>query len=218
MTDASAAIQSPFSNDIRLLGNLLGTIIREQHGQAAFDLVEQVRHLARARRSGDESAARQMADIIATLDHESRHVLIKAFSNYFQLINIAEDQQRIRVLREREAQGELVENVDEAIASLKQRGVTAAQMRDLLNQLRLRFVLTAHPSEAKRTEVLVKLRRIAEMLDTMERQRLLPRERTALEGQLAEEIEELWQTRPVRISQKRVADEVDFGVYFVTTS
>jgi phosphoenolpyruvate carboxylase len=213
MTDPTT---TQFSNDIRLLGNLLGTIIREQCGDADFELVEQVRHLARARRNGDTEAAQKMTALFIQADHSSRQTLIKAFSNYFQLINIAEDQQRIRVLREREGRDELTETVDEAIASLKKRGLTAAQMRDVLNGLRLRFVLTAHPSEAKRTEVLVKLRHIAEMLYDIEQKRLIPREHTLLEQNLAEEIEELWQTRPVRITQKQVADEVDFGVYFVT--
>jgi len=213
MTDPTT---TQFSNDIRLLGNLLGTIIKEQHSEEAFNLVEQVRHLARARRNGDAEAAQKMTALFSQTDYESRQTLIKAFSNYFQLINIAEDQQRIRVLRDREGKNQLMETVDEAIVSLKNRGLTAAQMRDVLNQLRLRFVLTAHPSEAKRTEVLVKLRHIAEMMDQKERQHLMPREHTLLEQNLAEEIEELWQTRPVRITQKQVADEVDFGVYFVT--
>ncbi len=213
MTDPST---TQFSNDIRFLGNLLGTIIREQHGEKAFKLVEEVRQLARSRRNGDAEAAQKMTALFTQTDHESRQTLIKAFSNYFQLINIAEDQQRIRVLRDRESKNQLMETVDEAIGSLKKSGHTAVQMRTLLNQLRLRFVLTAHPSEAKRTETLVKLRHIAEMLDEMERQKLLPRERVILENNLAEEIEEMWQTRPVRITQKQVADEVDFGVYFVT--
>jgi phosphoenolpyruvate carboxylase len=91
---------NPLSVDIRMLGKLLGNVIKEQHGEGAFDLVETVRAAAKARRNGDGDAEQVLAREIGSLDLSSLKVLIKAFSNYFQLINIAEDQQRIRVLRE----------------------------------------------------------------------------------------------------------------------
>ena len=80
---------------------------------------------------------------------------------------------------------------------------------------RLRLVLTAHPSEAKRQEILIKLRHIAQMMEKCDRQDLLPRELRKLESALAEKVEELWQTRQVRASKKQVADEVDMGIYFL---
>jgi phosphoenolpyruvate carboxylase len=202
------------SQDIKLLGGLLGQIIREQHGEAALDLVEQIRLLARSRRAGDPQAATQLAATIRSTSLPEKRILIHAFSNYFQLINIAEDRQRIRVLREREAAGTLRETVESAIADLKARGVPAERVAELLRQLRLRFVLTAHPSEAKRTEVLIKLGRIATLLESGP---LLAREENALVAGLSEEIESLWQTRPVRASQRAVADEVDFGRYFLVS-
>lgn len=217
MNNDIIATGSPISSDIKLLGNLLGNIIEEQHGAEALALVEKIRHIARARRSGDAAAAAEMTALIHNTSLEEKKILIKAFSNYFQLINIAEDQQRIRVLREREAQTRLTETLDDAIRQLRASGLDADKMRQLLNQLRLRFVLTAHPSEAKRKEVLIKLRHIAQMMEEREMRRLLPREQTLLEAQIAEEIEELWQTRPVRTTQKQVLDEVDFGLYFVNS-
>jgi phosphoenolpyruvate carboxylase len=217
LTHADNTTPTPFSNDIKLLGNLLGYIIREQHGEEALALVEDIRAIAKARRSGDEGATQTLMAKIEACDLEAKQILIKAFGNYFQLINIAEDQQRIRVLRERESRGTLIESIQTAIRNLKERGMSAKEMRALLQELRLRFVLTAHPSEAKRTEVLVKLRQIAHMMDTQERVRLLPREMRQIEAQLSEEIEELWQTRAVRASQKKVSDEVQFGMYFVTS-
>src|SRR5262245_53217218 len=105
------------SADIRLLGNLLGEIIREQHGDAAFDLVERIRTQARSRREYATDAAPTLA-LAATMDAlslDEHRVLIKAFSSYFQLINIAEDQQRVRVLRQRETAGVLDESLDAAI-------------------------------------------------------------------------------------------------------
>lgn len=212
---------SALSADIRLLGNLLGEIIREQQGDEAFDLVERIRLSAKARReSADPNQAHthDLASTIHELDLEARRVLIKAFSNYFQLINIAEDQQRIRVLRQRESEGRLDESVDAAIRALHEAGVSADQIKTLFNDLRVRLVLTAHPSEAKRKEVLIKLRAIADMMDRRDRQALLPREQQAMEAQLKEEIEELWQTPATRTARKTVADEVDLGLYFLTST
>lgn len=213
-TDLTGAL----SADIRFLGNLLGQVIREQHGTDAFDLVERVRADAKARRSSDNPAATAtLAALIDELDLEQRRILIKAFSNYFQLINIAEDEQRIRVLRKREADGLLIESIEYAIGELARAGFTAEQMRALINRLSVNLVMTAHPSEAKRKEVLIKLRHIAEMLSVRDRGLLLPREQRTLESTLVEEIEELWQTRPTRASRATVADEVDFGLYFITS-
>lgn len=210
---------SALSRDIRLLGNLLGEIIREQHGNAAFDLVEDVRGKAKSRReNGDSGMTQQLAALIQNLDLDDQGILVKAFSNYFQLINIAEDVQRVRVLRQREADGHLDESIDAAFAALKAAGVTAEDIRTVFKDLRVRLVLTAHPSEAKRKEVLIKLRAIAAMMTRRDRQIVLEREEAIMQGRLREEIEELWQTAPTRTSRKTVADEVDYGLYFITSA
>lgn len=214
---ATREIINPLSNDIRLLGNLLGAVIREQHGDDAFNLVEDVRAAAKARRNDEPGAAERLTQLIGGVDLDAKRVLIKAFSNYFQLINIAEDLQRIRALRQRELSGHVSESVEEAVSALRAAGVDAAKMRTVLNEISVRLVLTAHPSEAKRKEVLIKLRHIAQMMSIRDRQTLLPREAKALEAQITEEIEELWQTRPTRASRATVADEVDFGLYFITS-
>jgi len=205
-------------NDIRLLGSSLGRIIKEQEGIQAFNLVEEIRQVAKARRNNDTEALNKLKDLILQVSTDETMVLIKAFSNYFQLINIAEDLQRVRVLRQREYDGRLHESLDDAIRTLKENGISADEIKRITNQLRIRLVLTAHPSEAKREEVLVKLQHISQMMSQREREQMLPRERRALETQLAEEIEELWQTRPIRPTAKTVADEVNFGLYFLTST
>ncbi len=215
MSDGRKASNSALSQDIHTLGNWLGVIIQEQNGLEAYDLVEEIRAMSKARRNGDAAAAFQLAERLENLPLDSKQVLIKAFSNYFQLINIAEDLQRIRVIRQREARGSLKESILNAISALHDNGKTAAELRSLLENTRLRLVLTAHPSEAKRQEILIKLRRIAQMMEKRDRQDLLPRELRKLESALAEKVEEMWQTRQVRASKKQVADEVDMGIYFL---
>ncbi len=209
---------NPLSADIHLLGNLLGRVIRAQHGEDAFNTVEAVRAAAKARRGGDLMQHIELANIINGQHLDGKRVLVKAFSNYFQLINIAEDQQRVRVLRQRERDGALRESVGAAVAALREAGVTAETLRAHLEQIGVRLVMTAHPTEAKRKEVLVKLRHIAQLLRRQDREDLLPREQRALEAALAEEIEELWQTSPTRHTRATVADEVDFGLYFITST
>jgi phosphoenolpyruvate carboxylase len=208
--------QNPLSADIKLLGNLLGQIIREQEGDGAFDLVELVRADAKARRTGDLDAARRLRTTIAETDLPARRVLIKAFGNYFQLINIAEDQQRIRALRGREGRGDLKESIRQAIKSLVETGMGAGEIRELLQKIRVRLVLTAHPSEAKRKEVLIKLRDIADMMTIRELQDLLPREDLHLRKAIIRRVEQLWQIQPTRPRRATVAEEVDFGLYFIT--
>ncbi len=217
MSDKIKASNSTLSQDIHTLGNLLGIIIQEQDGVEAYNLVEEIRSVSKARRSGDADAAFKLADRLENTSLESKNILTKAFSNYFQLINIAEDLERIRVIRDREANNKLKESIHEAVRALKEHGKSAMEMRSLLHQARLRLVLTAHPSEAKRQEILIKLRHIAQMMEERDRQILLDREQEKLKLKLAEEIEELWQTRPIRAAKKLVADEVEFGIYFITS-
>jgi phosphoenolpyruvate carboxylase len=204
--------------DIHFLGDLLGEIIRDQQGDDAFEAVEDVRRIAKNRRGGDAQAADKLTQLISTQTLQQKKVLIKAFANYFQLINIAEDLQRIRVLREREAQGTNTETIDEAIQQIQEAGVSAEEMRRLLERLRVRLVFTAHPSEAKRQEVLIKLRDIAEFMAIRERTDLLPREDQHLVDDIVRRVEQLWQTRTTRANKAQVQDEVDFGLYFITAT
>jgi phosphoenolpyruvate carboxylase len=217
---ANSDLTAALSADIRLLGGLLGEIIREQHGEDAFALVERVRAESRARRAEPDNPQHtaNLQATIAALDLPAKQILIKAFSNYFQLINIAEDQQRLRVLRQRERDDQLEESIQAAVRELRAEGIPASQLRAMISQIGIRLVLTAHPSEAKRKEVLIKQRHIAQWLAQHDRTSLLPRERRAVLAAISEEIEELWQTRPTRAARATVADEVDFGVYFLTST
>ncbi|MCC6904541.1 MAG: phosphoenolpyruvate carboxylase, partial [Anaerolineae bacterium] len=211
-------LMNALSGDIRLLGNLLGRVIREQHGEEAFNLVEEVRLTAKARRGGNDEATARLITLISGLDQDAQRILVKAFTLYFQLINIAEDQQRIRVLRQREAADTEPVSIRRAVLALQQTGIDAPAMRELLNKVRVRLVMTAHPTESKRKEVLVKLRHIAGMIERRDRRNLLSREQAALETALLEVIEGMWQTRISRASVATVADEVDYGLYFLTNT
>jgi phosphoenolpyruvate carboxylase len=204
-------------NDVRTLGAILGRVIAQQHGAGALELVELVRTTAKARRSGDREATAALARLISQATLDEKQILVKAFSNYLQLINIAEDLQRIRTLRGRERKGIVSESLEAAIHDYQARGMSADEVRALLARVHVRLVLTAHPSEAKRQEVLVKLHDIAEMMAIIERRDLLARERDHVEADIARRVEQLWQTRPTRSNRATVTDEVEFGLYFLTS-
>lgn len=217
MADKNTNGTTSLGADIRTLGSMLGEIITEQHGESALALVEKVRIAAKNRRQGDETAARILVETINAQNLEQKHILIKAFSNYFQLINLAEDQQRIRVLRQREREKKQKESIEEAVSKLKKRGLSAQEVENLLHKISIRLVMTAHPTEAKRKHVLVKLHQIADVLANSDRPDILPREQLEIDRVIRAKIEELWQTRPTRTTRARVADEVDYGIYFITS-
>ncbi|TVR21264.1 MAG: phosphoenolpyruvate carboxylase [Anaerolineaceae bacterium] len=207
---------APLRADIRMLGDLLGTIIREQQGDEIFELVETVRGLTKARRDGDNGASEKIHQLIRDTDLHKKRMIVKAFGNYLQLINIAEDMHRIRTLRRRERQRGVSESIPAAIRELHERGVSAATIRQQIEKIRVRLVLTAHPSEAKRQEVLIKLRDIADMLSAIEHRQLLPREEERLVDDVVRRIEQLWLTRTTRAVRATVDDEVEYGLYFLT--
>jgi phosphoenolpyruvate carboxylase len=206
------------SATIHYLGELLGQAISEQESPALFETEERIRALAKARRAGDADAARQLAAQIAALSTDEARAIALAFTLYFDLANLAEETQRVDALRERErAQhpAPIGESIGEAIAFLKQRGITPAQMAQLLRDLEIELVLTAHPTEAKRRTILSKLQRISGILHALNETNPLPREREAYSDAIRAEITSLWLTHRARTRRPDVTDEVRTGLYFV---
>lgn len=203
--------QKALGADIRLLGNLLGQAIRRLAGDDAFDLEEEVRAAAKElRTSSSPEAARRLRDRLAALDLPALRGLIRAFSVFFDLINLAEQQARVRALRHRATRPDAVpsENPESALRRLAGLGVPAREVADHLARALVVPVFTAHPSEARRRTVLEKLAAVAQLLDRMEYSRLTPAELDAAVGAVAEEVEGLWLTGAVRSARPAVLDEV----------
>jgi phosphoenolpyruvate carboxylase len=209
MTVADA--QKALGADIRLLGNLLGQAIRRLAGDAAFDLEEDVRAAAKELRTNPSpQSARQLRDRIAGLDLPALRGLIRAFSVFFDLINLAEQQARVRALRQRAEKPDLpaAENAHAALQRIASLGVSAEEVAAHLEQALVVPVYTAHPSESRRRTVLEKLSAIAQLLDRLEYHRLTPAEREVAIVAIAEEVETLWLTSAVRSNRPSVLDEV----------
>jgi phosphoenolpyruvate carboxylase len=211
---------SPLSRDIHLLGDLLGETLRAVEGDALLASEETVRALAKARRAGDNRAAAALTEQIADYDAQTLERIALAFTAYFDLVNLAEEQHRVRVLRERErvqAEGAREESIARALAEFRAQTVSPARIAALLAQLRIELVFTAHPTEARRRTLLSKLARMAVMLYELDRPDLLPRERATWTDQLRAEIHSLWLTDRARGTRPEVTDEVRTGLFFFET-
>ncbi|HVN15426.1 MAG TPA: phosphoenolpyruvate carboxylase, partial [Anaerolineales bacterium] len=206
------------SQIIHLLGDLLGEIISELESPQIFQIEERVRAQAKARRAGDPSAAQLLQDEVSGLKTDEARAMADAFATYFDLINLAEENQRVRMLHQRQDQNypePIHESIGEAIATLKARGVTAEQMSALLESLSIELVLTAHPTEARRRTVLSKVERISKLLWQISEESPSARKREQLITSLRAEISSLWLTERGRAARPAVTDEVRTGLYFV---
>jgi phosphoenolpyruvate carboxylase len=206
------------SATIHMLGDILGQVIRDQESQDIFDLEERIRNAAKDRRNGDPDAEGKLSGLVSRLSIAEGHAVAMAFSLYFDLVNQAEDENRVRVLRglKREKYpAPIHDSIGEAFMRLKQNKVEADAIQKLVDRLQIELVLTAHPTEAKRRTTLSKNRRIADVLHNINEPGKLPKEEDDLKADLYEEITTFWLTSRSRTARPRVTDEVRTGLYFV---
>ncbi len=218
----TAGARDPLAREVKLLGALLGEVIVEQEGEELLDLVERIRRAAIAlRRSDSPEDRRALAAEMDAIDLPRIEVLIRAFGLYFQLINLAEEKQRVRRLRAwaRQApRGLLDGSVAEAVDALRRAGVPLSRARASLEQLSIGLVLTAHPTEARRRTLLIALRRCYRLLDELDDPRLTPTEDADIRRRLREAISLLWHTSPLRVTSPTPLDEVRSAMAFFDES
>ena len=206
------------SQDIHLLGNILGRVIRRQAGIEIYELVERIRALTKTRRrENDPAIDKRLELIIGDLQIDEAELVARAFTAYFELINLAEERHRVRVLRSREAQAHpqpLAESIAAGVAALNQLGVDSYEMERLLERLHIELVFTAHPTQAKRRTLLSKLRRIAKALDALSVHDILPAEYETIIDQITAEVTLSWLTHRSRTTKPSVTDEVRTGLYY----
>jgi phosphoenolpyruvate carboxylase len=185
--------------EVRLLTTMLGRAIEESGGPELLSDVEHLRKAAiRLREDPSEQHERAVLDAVGALDLERAEAVARAFTCYFQLVNLAEEHQRVRALRERSRAGE---PVADSIAA-------AATAFDGGRDLEISLVLTAHPTESKRRAVVENLWRTAELLDALDDPRAGSSDQAAMRRRLTEEISALWTTDPVRSHRPEPLDEV----------
>jgi len=201
------------NRDIKLLVGLLGQTLVRHEGQELLELVERVRAMSKAARdSSSGTTAEHLDELLSGLDLPTATVLVRAFSAYFHLANIAEQVHRADERTQlAESEGPLGRAIDEIAAA----GVSAGDLEALLGRLELRLVLTAHPTEAVRHSILTKRRRIAEVLEERSNPRSTEDDRRRDEREMAEIVDLIWQTDELRRTRPTPAEEASSVVFYL---
>jgi phosphoenolpyruvate carboxylase len=224
--------ERPLVEDIRFLGRVLGDVIREQEGVAAFELIEQIRKLSVAfRRDADPVADKTLKKLLKGLSSEQAVSVIRAFTYFSHLANLAEDRHHIRRRAIHERAGNSQEgSIDVALSRLRWAGISPKTISGMLAHSFVSPVLTAHPTEVQRKSILDAERDIAQLLTARDDIRmhalcveprvdaLTPRELASNEAQIRARVTQLWQTRLLRFTKLTVADEIENALsYYEST-
>ena len=207
------ATDAPLRRDVRLLGDLLGRVMVEQEGEELLAREEEIRRVSRrARETGDPDVRAELARAVGELDLDQQTKILRAFTLFFQLANIAEQQHRIRRRRDVEREdGVPRESLADAFRRLREAGVDDEALRAAAEHVSLELVLTAHPTEATRRTILQAQARLGALLADLDAGEWI-------EDAAAEEITVLWQTDEVRPQRPRVVDEIRHGLWFFEQS
>lgn len=208
---------SHIRQDIRFLMGLLADVIKEQEGEDLVLKIEQIRTLAKEIRvEHNPLLIESQQKLIQSLSLEESYQVARAFTIYFQLVNIAEEVQRIRRLRDYDRSEDVLQDMSlrKLFKDLMDDGFKPNEIADFLSQSQIEPVLTAHPTEAKRRTVLDHLFYISGQLIQLNRQDLTYSERDVAVKHIKETLEILWQTSEVRNRKVQVLDEVDQTLYY----
>jgi phosphoenolpyruvate carboxylase len=204
-------------NDIRLLGRILGDTVRDQEGADVFDLVERIRQTSiRFHRDNDKPARRELELILDSMSTSQTVRIVRAFSYFSHLANIAEDQNNIRQMRARSKAGATPPpgSLALTLSHARTAGFGASDLRKFFAGALASPVLTAHPTEVRRKSTIDREMEIAALLDCRERVQLTREEVEASDEQLRRAVLTLWQTNLLRRTKLTVLDEVANGLSF----
>jgi phosphoenolpyruvate carboxylase len=208
--DGGQGVDESLRRDIRMLGRLLGDSLVRQEGPHLLELVERVRALTKAARGASPTAAAELDSILSGLDAARAGLLVRAFSAYFHLANIAEQVHRADEDAQR-SEGSL----HAAVSGLQAAGVPAERVTEFLGHLELRPVLTAHPTEAVRRSIMTKRQHIAALLEQQCDPRVPASRRERTEQRIARVIDLIWQTDELRRVRPEPVDEARSVLFYL---
>ncbi|WP_136601033.1 phosphoenolpyruvate carboxylase [Salinigranum halophilum] len=193
--------------DVRELGALLGDVLEDQSSTAAFETVEDLRTSAIAYRAGEADSRQSLRDVIDRLDPDGASVVARAFTTYFELINLAEERERVRANREASQARTLEDGLEETVEALSAADADTETVQGVLNDVLIEPTFTAHPTEARRKTVKAKLRSIARDLEVLDERRMTDKEAEQCWKEVDAEVTSLWQTSQVRDRRPEPQDE-----------
>jgi len=205
-------------DDVRMLGAMVGELIREQDGDALYEFVENARLRAIRRREGNEKPCEELAELVGGLEPKEALQVIRSFSTYFQMVNTAEKVHRIR--RRREYLRDVVHyqpgGLEDTFIKLKASGLDIAGLKELLNNLSIEPIFTAHPTEPTRRTILRKEQNIVKHLVDLLNPTMTPQETRSAHDNIRLLATTGWQTDEHPSEQMTVADELEHVLFFVT--
>lgn len=193
--------------DVRELGALLGDVLEAQTSLRDFETVEDLRTTAIDYRDGEIDSREELHDLLDMLSPEEESIVARAFTTYFELINLAEEREQVRTIRNGSQAGELSGTPEDAIESLAELDLEESTVQEVLNDVLVEPTFTGHPTEARRKTVKTKLRTIAEHLETLDERHLTDKEAHHVNRDIDAEVTSLWQTPQVRTRQPEATDE-----------
>ncbi len=206
---------------VKLLGNLLGNVLLSQAGTGVYDAVERLRKGFIALHKKEDALKRQrLMALIESLDENTLTQVVRAFSTYFSLVNVAEEASQLRLRRQQMRAEQLLwrGSFDSVLNDFKTMGMSAERLQTLLDRLAYIPVITAHPTEAKPRTILYALRRIFLANEKLNDARLGKQQRQEVVDELETQIQILWRTDEVRESRPQVRDEINNGLYYFKES
>ncbi len=224
--------ERPLVEDIRLLGRILGDVVRQQEGAEIYELIEKIRKLSVSfRRDADHEADRALKKLLKNLPGDQAVMVIRGFTYFSHLANLAEDRHHIRRRAFHERIGDTQEgSIEVALQRLRWAGITPKVISQTLAHSFVSPVLTAHPTEVQRQSILAAERDIANLLNERDeikargaaintsKDALTPKELAANEQRIRARVMQLWQTRLLRFSKLTVADEIENSLsYYEST-
>lgn len=206
---------------VKLLGTLLGQVLLQFAGEDVFEAVETLRRgFSELHQQEDQQRRTELMAIIDAMPAGKVELVVRAFSGYFMLVNVAEESFAHRNRRRMLSHGMALweGSFDRTLADLKAQGISVNTLQDMLDRLHYAPVFTAHPTEARRRAVMEGVRRVFLICDQMYSQTLGVNDQRELEAELAAEIQVMWRTDELRSAKLEVRDEVRNGLYYVRES
>ncbi|MCK5917276.1 MAG: phosphoenolpyruvate carboxylase [Cocleimonas sp.] len=209
-------------NQVRLIGDLLGEVIKEQSGETIFNATEHLRQgYIQLSINDDDTKRQELMTFIDTLDTHILGSVIRAFNLFYVLSNVVEEDFKHRERRAmfRSNPNALwVGSFVSTISELKKDGVNATDLQEIINQLRYSPIFTAHPTEARRRTIMTLLRQIFITVDELQLTTLAEHESASLMRHLKAQIQILWRSNEVRNNKPSVEDEVRYGLFYFDSS
>ena len=193
--------------DVRELGALLGDVLEDQSSTADFETVEDLRTSAIDYRGGELDSRQHLHDVLDGLSPDESSVVARAFTTYFELINLAEERERVRAIRQGSQDDDLEDSLEEAAEELADADLDASDVEAVLDDVLIEPTFTAHPTEARRKTVKSKLREVSNHLETLDERHLTDKEQGHVERDVDAEVTSLWQTPQVRNRRPEPEDE-----------